>query len=56
MSANNSTGASILGIEPDKEQNISYIKIFFVEGKFYPKIMKLLSEKNLLTNSETEVE
>lgn len=33
-SANNSTGASILGIEPNKEQHVTFIKDNIVEGEY----------------------
>jgi putative ABC transport system permease protein len=51
-SANNSTGASILGIEPQKEQHITFIKDFIVEGKYVSEDNDIVIGKELADKLE----
>jgi putative ABC transport system permease protein len=55
-SANNSTGASILGIEPDKEQHITFIKRFLVEGKYLFKDNDIVIGKELADKLEVGID
>lgn len=55
-SANNSTGASIVGIEPKKEPNITLIKDFMVEGKYITQNNDIVIGKELADKLEVGLE